>query len=183
MKVSLRLIALLATGITIVTIIATWNEVRSAQLLREIDLHQRAEILAGRLQDIVEPRLRQGSLKHVAEDMERFSAREHLAGVGIYDAGGKLLTVSSTYFEPPDARPAAAPCVPSDDAGCGELVTIGDRPIYLYSIPFHRDHGADAVMTTFNDASDISARSALVWRSALLHVVPQILLVVLVTLG
>ncbi|OFW27780.1 MAG: hypothetical protein A3H97_07855 [Acidobacteria bacterium RIFCSPLOWO2_02_FULL_65_29] len=183
MKLSLRLIVLLASSITLVTLVVTWNEVRIEQLARQIDLQQQAETLTERLHDIVEPRLRQGFLKQVVDEAERFSARAHLAGVAIYDARGEPLAITSTLIDVPRAGPAVmANCPPSAD-GCGELTTMGDRPIYVYSIPLHSDSGVDGLLTTFNDATAVSTRSAIVWRSALLYVVPQVVLVALVTFG
>src|SRR5258708_20665145 len=106
MKLSLRLIPILAIAITIVTFIVATNQVRSEKQGLRADLERRAEILAESLQETVEPVLQRGSTTQLRRLVERFGNREHLAGVSIYDADGKATAVSSkldSYAQNPPA--------------------------------------------------------------------------------
>jgi trehalose-6-phosphate synthase len=183
MKLSLRLISLLAIGILLVTLVVTWNEVQTEQSARQSSLQKQAEILNARLQDIIEPELRQGALKQVSEEAERFAAREHLVGVAIYDAQGQPLAITSALFAATGPTPTASTtCAPPADH-CGALLAMGDRPIYAYSTTHSAGRGSGEAVTTFNDASELSISGTVIWRRALTHVVPQILLVVFVTIA
>src|SRR5260370_35684946 len=95
MKLSLRLIPILAVAITIVTFSVARNQVRSEKQGLRADLERRAEILAESLQETVEPVLQRGSTTQLRRLVERFGNREHLAGVAIYDADGKATAVRS----------------------------------------------------------------------------------------
>ncbi len=72
MKLSLRLIPILAIAITIVTFIVARNQVRSEKQGLRADLERRAEILAESLQETVEPVLQRGSTVQLRRLVERF---------------------------------------------------------------------------------------------------------------
>src|SRR6266478_5615553 len=95
MKLSLRLIPILAVAITIVTFSVARNQVRSEKRGLRADLERRAEILAESLQEIVEPALDRGSHEQLRRVVERFGIRYRLAGVVVYDARGEVLAESS----------------------------------------------------------------------------------------
>ena len=95
MKLSLRLIPILAIAITLVTFVVARNQVRSEKLGLRADLERRAEILAETLQEPVEPVLQKGATTQLRRIVERFGNREHLVGIAIYDDEGKTLAMSS----------------------------------------------------------------------------------------
>jgi hypothetical protein len=95
MKLSLRLIPILAIAIKIVTFSVARNQVRSEKQDLRADLERRAEILAESLQETVEPVLQKGSMSQLRRLVDRFGNREHLAGVAICDVEGKATAVSS----------------------------------------------------------------------------------------
>jgi hypothetical protein len=67
MKLSLRLIPILAIAITLVTFVVARNQVRSEKRGLRADLERRAEILAESLQETVEPVLQRGPLTNSDE--------------------------------------------------------------------------------------------------------------------
>src|SRR5260221_14329143 len=87
MRLSLRLILLLATGVTLLTLVVTWADVRTERLALSERLQQEAQNPADRLQQAVEPLLRRRAASQVVETLERFGAREHLPGAAL--RGGK----------------------------------------------------------------------------------------------
>ena len=94
MKLSLRLIPVLAIAITLVTFIVARNQVRSEKRGLHADLERRAEILAESLQETVEPVLQSGATSQLRRIVGRFGNREHLVGLAIYGANGKELAMS-----------------------------------------------------------------------------------------
>ncbi len=54
--------------------------------------------------------------------------------------------------------------------------------MYMYAMPLHRDTTLAGVLVTFHDSRYIEAQSADIWRSALWHVIAQVLLIVLITI-
>jgi trehalose 6-phosphate synthase len=174
--------ALLATGLTLVTFVITWKEVRTQQLVQQIGLQERAERLAERLQELVEPALRYGSVDKIGDLTEGLATNEHIFGVAIYDIDGRPLAISSSFAKALEGRPSRARCG-SPDLACGAFITMGGVPTYVSTTPLHRDHTTAAVLTTFHDASGLSMRSVWLWWDALWHVTPPMLLIVLATIG
>ena len=181
MKLSLRLILFLVAGITIVTFIVSKSEVRSEKRGLRVDLVRRAEILSESLQEIVEPALEKGSREQLRHIVERFSNREQLAGVVVYDSHGEVLAESSslkTKFDPP-AVPVEQ--VAASPGGLSKFINLGSEPMHVYYLPLH-DHGAvTGFLAIFHDAEYIETQSSNMWRATLWHVIAEVLLIVLIT--
>src|SRR5712692_7613417 len=181
MKLSLRLIPILAIAITIVTFIVARNQVRSEKQGLRADLERRAEILAESLQETVEPVLQRGSTVQLRRLVERFGNREHLAGVAIYDADGKATAVSSKLDSYAQNPPAIFKKSEDENHGLGAYDRIGQSTMYLYALPLHRDSQVAGALVLYHDATYIESQSTRIWRDALWHVVAQVLLIMLIT--
>jgi trehalose-6-phosphate synthase len=180
-RLSLRLILLLVAGVTLVTFLVARNEVRSEKRGLRADLDRRAEILAESLQEIVEPALDRGSPEQLRRLVERFGNRERLAGVIVYDAGGKALAESSNLVERLDPPAVPLARIKEGETGFSQFLQLGGRPMHVYYLPLHNRSSMDGVLAIFHDASYIEAQSARIWRETLWHVIAQVLLIVLIT--
>src|SRR5712671_7313473 len=181
MKLSLRLIPILAIAITLVTFIVARNQVRSEKLGLRADLERRGEILAESLQETLEPVLQRGATTQLRRIVERFGNREHLVGIAVYDNEGKTLAMSSkldSYVQnPPDEFMQSL----EHNVGVGKYESVGRLTMYIYAVPLHRDTEIAGILVLFHDATYIEAQSGTIWRDALLHVVIQVLLIMLIT--
>jgi trehalose-6-phosphate synthase len=180
-KLSLRLIAFLAVGITLVTFFVSRYQVRAEKRGLRADLEKRSQILAESLQEIVEPALQQRSHQQLRRIVERFENREGLAGVVIYDQDGEVIAESSTLTTRLTPPPAPLDRIGKTDQGSSEFFGIGDRPMHAYYLPLHKDGAVSGVLAIFTDASYIEAQSQRIWRETVLHVVAEVVLIVFVT--
>jgi alpha,alpha-trehalose-phosphate synthase [UDP-forming] len=180
-KLSLRLIAFLVVGITLVTFIVARNQVRSEKRGLRADLERRAEILGESLQEIIEPALERGSRDQLRHIVERFGNRERLAGVAVYDPQGEILAESSSLATRMDPIPVPLAQVTTRDEGVGELVELGGKSMHVYFLPLHQKGSIAGVLAIFHDAGYIEAQSARIWRDTLWHVIAQVLLIVFIT--
>src|SRR5262245_65458913 len=105
MTLSFRLIALLVAGVTLVVVVAAWSEVRAERFALQVELQQRAEIVADRLREAAEPALRANSVAALASTVERLVARQGLAGAAVYDANMNPVAVSPGIREAPGVHP------------------------------------------------------------------------------
>ena len=153
MKLSLRLIPILAVAITIVTFIVARNQVRSEKQGLRADLERRSEILAESLQETVEPVVQKGSTSQLRRLVERFGNREHLAGVAIYDAGGKATAVSSKLDADAETPPSVVAKSVEADKPVGAYQKIGGTTMYVYALPLHRDGQVAGDLVLFHDAT------------------------------
>ncbi|MGA8144248.1 MAG: trehalose-6-phosphate synthase [Candidatus Acidiferrales bacterium] len=181
MRLSLRLIAFLVVGITLVTFVVARNQVRSEKRGLRTDLGRRAEILAESLQEIIEPALESGSRDQLRRIVERFGNRERLAGVVVYDAHGGVLAESSNLIARFDPPHVPLDQVKARDEGIGQLLELGGKDMHVYYLPLHRKGSVAGVLAIFHDASYIEAQSARIWRDTLWHVIAQVLLIVFIT--
>jgi trehalose-6-phosphate synthase len=180
-KLSLRLILFLVASITIVTFIVSKGEVRSEKRGLRADLVRRAEVLSESLQEIVEPALEKGSRDQLRRIAERFSNREQLAGVVIYNKSGEVLAESTNLQRKFDPPPVPLQRVLASGAGLSEFLNLNSEPMHAYYIPLHDGSSVTGVLAIFHDAGYIETQSARMWRASLWHVIAEVLLIVLVT--
>ena len=89
-RLNIRLIVSLILGITLVSLVSSYFDVRAQKRSLRQDLEHRAEVLAESLAQNVEPYFGKGSHRLQAI-VGQFGNREHLAGVAIYDRDGNVL--------------------------------------------------------------------------------------------
>jgi trehalose-6-phosphate synthase len=181
MKLSLRLIPIIAVAVTLVTYIVARNQVRSEKLGLRANLERRAEILTESLQETVEPVLQKDSVSQLRRIMERFGNRESLAGIAVYNENGKILALSSKLDSKVENPPGVFTQSKQRDEGIGAYEQIGNARMYVYALPLHSDSKIAGILLTFYDASYIEAQSARIWRNALWNVIVQVLLIMLIT--
>jgi trehalose-6-phosphate synthase len=181
MKLTLRLIPILAIAITIVTFIVARNQVFGEKRGLHADLERRAEILGESLQETVEPVLQRGSARELRRFVDRFGNREHLDGVAIYSNNNDLTAASSKIDGMAQNPPDIVAKAHSQNHGLGEYEQRDHSKLYLYALPLHRDSQVAGVLLLFHDASYIDSQSSRIWRDALWHVIAQVLLIMLIT--
>src|SRR4051812_18013097 len=90
---NVRLIVSLILGITVVSLVSSYFEIRGQKRNLRQDLEHRAEVLAESLAQNVEPYVDKRS-RRLQKIVIQFGNREHLAGVAIFDPQGTLLAVT-----------------------------------------------------------------------------------------
>jgi trehalose-6-phosphate synthase len=181
MKLTLRLIPILAVAITIVTFIVARNQVASEKRGLRADLERRAEVLAESMQETVEPVLQRGPTSQLRRIVERFGNRQHLAGVAIYANDGKVTAVSSKLDSYAQSPPDIFAQTEAQNRGVGAYEKFAKSTMYIYALPLHRDSELAGVLVLFHDASYIESQSMRIWRDALWHVIAQVSLTILLT--
>src|ERR1700693_3893807 len=91
---SVRLIASLILGITLISSGFSYYEVLSEKRALRSDLERRAEMLGESLVGNVERSWNTGAEKELRRLVLRSGSREHLLGVAIYDRQGALVAVT-----------------------------------------------------------------------------------------
>ena len=182
MRMSFRLIFSLVIGVTLVSLLFAFYQVRAEKRGLRNDLQRRAEVLTESLQEAVEPLLEKRSRKDLQRVVERFGNRERLAGVAVYDHAGHAIGVTSNLTARLASRPPAVDQASSQNKGWGEFFTLGQTLMYVYVLPLHREEQVVGTLAVFHDASYIEAQSARIWRDTFLHVLVQLILIAFVTL-
>ncbi len=178
---SARLIVSLMLGITLVSLLSSYYQVRSEKRNLRRDLEHRAEVLAESLTENVEPYLGKNH-KELQRIVARFGNREHLAGIGIYDERGQPIAITPGLTERLAGHTSAVGRAEVENHGYSEFIHQGDTSLYVYAVPLHVNNEVVGGLAIVNDAAYINAQSASVWRGSFLRVLVEGLVIVFVTL-
>src|SRR5271165_6116624 len=91
---SWRLIVALVIGITLVSLVSSWYEVKTRKDALRSELESKAGTLGESLAGRAELYLETGDRIGLEQLVLRFSNREHLLGIGVYDRDGSPLVVT-----------------------------------------------------------------------------------------
>ena len=184
---SVRLIISLIVGVALVSLLSTYYEVRREKQGLRNELERRAEVLGESLVGNVEPHLDKGSLKELKRVVERFSNREHLAGVAVFNAKLEPIAQSPGLKQDAQSQSFAVPEAIQQNKKQGRFVRRATGSVFIYALPLHQQdqHQQDQIvgeLVIVHDASYINAQSAQVWREDFLRVLLQVVLIALITL-
>jgi len=187
MRVSVRLIASLIAGVTLVTFLFARSEVQEDRRGLRSDLERRAEVLAESLADAIGPLETNGRRerlqeRHLQEIIERYSNRERLAGVAVYDAWGNRLAASSKLAQQLAQDTRVNDFVARQYQGGGSFMNVRQTTIHVFVMPLSGGFAPTGKLAIFNDASYIQAQSLAIWRKAVWHVLLQVLIITTITL-
>src|SRR3954465_12603702 len=104
---SLRLIIALILGVTLVSLASSWSDVRDEKEALRRDLQFKAETFGESLASNAEFYLANGDTLRLEHLVRRFSNRDHLLGIGIYDRDGSTLVMTRELGSLLSASPEA----------------------------------------------------------------------------
>ena len=186
MRTALKMVLPLIVSVGVVSGLFAWYQVRTEKRNLRSDLSRRAEILGEALQESAEPLLDRAPNKNLQRLVERFSEREHLKGVAVYDASGRTLAITpgiATLFEnwPEVVKNAAG-----RDMEQGEFFREKrtdhagketDLALHILACPLHRNDELAGALALFHDTSYIDVQVAHTLRDSLLNALVQTLLI------
>lgn len=178
---SARLIVSLILAVTLVSVLSSYYQVRAERRNLRNDLERRAAVLAESLAGNVEPYLEKGSIKQIQRLVERFSNRERLAGVAVFDAKLEPIAQSSGLPQRMQAQPAAIAQAMFDKQRQSEFVASPNASLHVYAMPLNLDGEHAGVLIIVHDAAYIEAQTARLWRDTFRRVLVQVFLIVLIT--
>ena len=179
---SVRLIISLIVGVTLVSMLSAYYEVRREKQGLRSELERRAEVLGESLVGNIEPRLEKGSLKDLKRVVEKFSNREHLAGLAVFNAKLEPIAASPGLTHDPQPQSFAVPQAITQNARQSQFVHRASGSLHIFALPLHQQDQVVGELVIVHDASYINAQSALVWRETFLRALVQVVLIALITL-
>jgi trehalose 6-phosphate synthase len=175
----------LIVGITLISLLSSFYEVRSQKRSLRRDLEHRAEVLGESLAGKVEPYLTHGShlqLIDLQSIIERFGTREHLAGVAVYNPQGEAIAITTGLSPRLTGEPTIVQQAAAKGQSASEYTRLGEASVYIYALPLHQDEAVVGELAIVHDASYINAQSRRVWRATFLRVLALVFLITLTTL-
>lgn len=178
---NIRLIVSLILGITLVSLVSTYLEVRVQKRGLRQELEHRAEVLGESLAENVEPYFGKSS-RRLREIVTRFGNREHLAGVAIYDREGTALAVTPGLADWLTTQPHAAALALDNNHDTSEFIRKGNDALNIYAVPLHKNGLTLGALVIVHDATYIDAQKTRIWRETFLRILVQVVLIALITL-
>jgi len=179
---SFRLIISLIVGITLVSLLFSYYEVRAVKATYRQDLQHNVESSTKTLSDSVESRITRGSHRELQRIVDRFGTPEHLSGVAIYDKNGNLLAVTQQLSSRQSNLSKLAEQAVAANQTVGGFPRWDNRAVYVSALPLHDQEAIVGSMVIVRDASYIDAQTRRVWRETFLRALVEVFLIVLITL-
>jgi alpha,alpha-trehalose-phosphate synthase [UDP-forming] len=179
---SLRLIVALIVGVTMVSLVSSWYQVRTEKDALRLDLERRAETFGESLAANAESYLRNGDKPGLESMVERFNNRDKLLGIGIYDTDFYPLVVTRNL-----GGVVATPQILKSAIANNRPETVYMRShfkrLYVLAAPLHAaNNDVAGGMIVVYDTGYIRAQIIRVWGQAFIHIAGQVLVIVGITL-
>jgi trehalose 6-phosphate synthase len=184
---SVRLIASLILGITLISSGFSYYEVLAEKRALRSDVERRAEMLGESLVGNVErSSWNTGSGKVPNTELQRlvlrFGNREHMLGVVIYDRQGELVAATPELAKTLTTTPPAVTQAITQGYGESSFLRLGGVPIHILALPIRRQDEVLGGLAVVHDVSYIREQILLAWRQTFFRVLAQGFLIVLITL-
>jgi len=177
MRTTLKLVLPLAVSVVCISLLYAAYQVRAEKRNLHSDLSRRAATLAESLQESVEAFTGRANERNLQRVVNRFSQREHLLGVAIYDRNATALAVTPGLPYLFASPPALAERAARENAAFAEYFTADGLPLYLYALPLHRNDELFGSLAVIYDTSYIDQRISRVLRDSLLSALIQTVLI------
>ncbi|HKW56746.1 MAG TPA: trehalose-6-phosphate synthase [Candidatus Acidoferrum sp.] len=192
MRTTLKIVLPLIVSVAVVSLLFAAYQVRTQRRNLRNEISRRADILGESLQDNAEPLLERGG-HHENRDLQRlvarFSQREHLKGVAIYDTDGVPLAITEGLPKTFQTQPATAVRAAETGQSYGEFLMVGAEgadksatPMHIFALPLHRDGQPAGTLALFHDTSYIELQVAHTLRDELVNALIQTLLISLLAM-
>jgi len=178
MRTTLKLVLPLAVSVICVSLLYAAYQVRTERRNLRNDLSRRAATLAESLQESIEAASSRASDKSLQRIMDRFGQREHLLGVAVYDRAGATLAITPELPSFFGSRPTEVERAERLDAGSADFLHADGKPLFVYSLPLHRNDELYGTLAVIYDTSYIESRVSLVLRDSVLTALLQTILII-----
>lgn len=178
---SVRLTISLILAITLVSMLSSYYQVEHERRSLRQDLERRAAVLAESLAANVENQLGNRSSKRLQAIVDRFSNRQHLVGIGIFDVNLQPIAQSPGLSQRMQ-NPALLVTQLIESGQNSEFISqANQRSLQAYLLPVHREEEVIAQLLIVHDATYIDSQVSRMWRDSFIRVLVQVLLIVLIT--
>jgi len=180
---SIRLIASLILAVTLVSFLSSYYQVNAEKRNLRKDLERRAAVLSESLAGNVEAQFEKQSIKNLQEIVERFSNREHLAGVAVLAPDLQPIAQSSGLAQRLQTPPSTLSHAMTESHTQSRFIRLPNRAsLHAYLLPLRQGNELVGELLIVHDASYIDAQIRRVWRDTFVRVLVQALLIVVITL-
>ncbi|HTF65014.1 MAG TPA: trehalose-6-phosphate synthase, partial [Edaphobacter sp.] len=179
----MRLIIALILGVTLVSLVSSWSDVQDDKEALRRDLQYKAETFGESLASNAELYLANGDTPRLEQLVRRFSNRDHLLGIGIYDRDASRLVMTRELGSLLPGAPEALTSALSHDRPETGFTRLHFRRVYLLAAPLHAaDKKIIGGIVIVYETGYIRTEIFRVWGRIFIRIAGQVLVIVAITL-
>jgi trehalose 6-phosphate synthase len=179
---SARLIIALIFGVILVSLCSSEYEVLSTKSNLRRDMQRRAEVLGESLAGNVERDLERGATQTLQRTVQRFSNRENLIGLAVYDPQGRIIAATAGLAPRLASTPPIVQQSLQESRQLDTFQKLGDEHVHICAVPLRSPDKFLGSLAVVHDAEYIRAQSLSIWRETFLSGFAYVVLIVLITL-
>src|SRR5215469_1150775 len=182
MRLTVRLIVSLAAGVVFLALLFSYLQVRGQMQGMRGDLVKRAAAVAGGLDDVLEPMVERHAQRDAQRAIDRFSTRERLAGLVVFDDQSQVLAVTSG-LTPTLMRKAESITQRGNAAGdYSEFYDSDDTYLLVYGHRLSRESQMMGALAVFYDAGYIEQQRNRLWEGTFMRLLGLVATIAVITL-
>ena len=179
---SWRLIVALVIGVTLVSLVSSWYEVRSQKDALRADLERQAGTLGDNLAGRTELYLQLSDHARLEQMVQQFSNREHLLGIGVYEPDGTPIVMSTHLNALFPGSPQVLTDALKNDHDESRYMRVHFTRIYVVAMPLHaQGHELLGGIVMAHDTGYIRTEIFRVWSAVFIRIAVQVLVIVAIT--
>lgn len=182
MKQIIITVLIIVVIISLIVTAFTVTQVENENQRLKSDLQYRLTLLAESLRETIEPNFISKSDPYLQSVIEKFTTKERLAGLGVYDNKGNMIIASSTVTEATLSAQKVISNTMDADKATGDFITLNNKKIYMLAVPLHDNKSVVGALMVIQNAGYIDDRLSDIWRTNLLRLAIQAGLLSLATL-
>lgn len=177
MRTTLKLVIPLAVSVLSVSLLYGAYQVQTQRRNWRGELAHRSEVCAENLQEILESSPGRATEHHLSRFVEKYARRDHLLGVAVYDSSAQPKAITPGLSPTFASQPNVASLALQQNAGVGQFMEEAGAPLYLYSVPLHREGETNGSLLVIYDASYIQTQVMTAIRDSALNTFLQTLFI------
>ena len=184
---SFRLIVSLIVGVLFVSLCSAGYQVWVGKRNMRRDLQRRAEVLGESLAGNVERDIERGATRNLNRTVQRFTHRETLIGLAIYDPSGRIIALSDQLASVMTAAPPVVQQAIKDSDETTAFQRLDNAQVYICVLPLRGQDRSGreqflGALAIVHDAGYIKAQGLRIWRETFLSALAYVILIALTTL-
>ncbi len=161
--------------VSIIVIGFTYTQVNRERLSLSADLQYRTRLLSDSLKESIEPNLLRNSTTTLQRIVDKFTNRERIVGLVVFNNGGITLAASKDMPTRVTENPDFVFASLNKAEPLGLFEKINGVPLYLFVSPLFEKDSVSGALVTIQNASYIEETVTEIWKRNLIRLLTQIL--------
>ena len=162
-------------AISVMVVFTFFQTIREREVLVD-DLKYRTGLLADSLKESVEPTYIGSSTSTLQKLVDKFTNRERLVGLAVYDNKGSLIARSVDLSSEIVNKSETVSAAMDSDSSIGNMIRFKGQSLYIFAQPLHYQDRVVGAFSVVQNAGYINDAIGKIWKNNFFRSLAQILL-------